>query len=74
MTVKFPWDKLEPGQGFFVPCLDVARIRELGLKAALPYRFKAEATPGIREGKLGVWFYVRPQTSSTAASSRSPAA
>ena len=72
--VKFPWDKINPGQGFFVPCLDVLRIRELGLKAALPYRFKAEATFGIRGGKLGVWFYVRPQASGTAARSRSPAA
>lgn len=63
MKVKFPWDKLEPGQGFFVPCLDLMRVRELGLRAAIPYRIDAIATPGIREGKLGVWFAIKPRSS-----------
>lgn len=53
----FPWSKLEPGQGFFVPGLDVARVRELGLRAAMHHPgLKAKATPGIRRGLLGVWF------------------
>lgn len=74
MKVKFPWSKIEPGQGFFVPCLDVMHIRELGLRAAIPYRINAVATPGIRGGKLGVWFYSKPRASAGAARNRSPAA
>lgn len=55
--VKYPWSKLKPGQGFFVPCLDVAKIKQEGLRTALRHRFKQiEATPGIKGGRLGVWF------------------
>ena len=54
--IVFPWEKLEPGQGFFVPCLHVAPVIEAGLRDALSYRIKATATPGIRSGLIGVWF------------------
>ncbi len=54
--IAFPWEKLEPGQGFFVPCLDTTRMLEAGLRAATGLRFKVTATPGIRGGRLGVWF------------------
>jgi hypothetical protein len=54
--IVFPWEKLEPGQGFFVPCLDTTRVLEAGLRAATGLRFKVTATPGIRGGRLGVWF------------------
>jgi hypothetical protein len=74
VKVKFPWDKTEPGQGFFVPCLDTEKIRELGLRAAIPYRVNAQAVPGIRGGKLGVWFYIKPRASSNAEQTQSPAA
>jgi len=47
---------LNKGEGFFVPGLDVEKIRERGLKAALPFRYRVKATPGIKDGKLGVWF------------------
>lgn len=53
----FPWSKVEVGQGFFVPGLDVAKVRELGLRAAMHHPgLKARATPGVRGGLLGVWF------------------
>ena len=53
-----PWTTLEKGQGFFVPCLDTARVREVGLKRAMQARVKkAEATIGIRGGLYGVWFF-----------------
>ena len=32
--VRLPWEKLEKGQGFFVPCLDTEAMREWGLKQA----------------------------------------
>lgn len=77
MAVDFPWEKLKPGQGFFVPCLDTARMREMGLRAALPLRIKAAALPAIWEGRIGVWFYLKaapPRVRVSAAKARSPAA
>ena len=26
-SIRFPWDKTERGQGFFIPCLDTAKVR-----------------------------------------------
>jgi hypothetical protein len=54
--IVFPWEKLEPGQGFFVPCLNAPPVIEQGLREALYCRIKATATPGIRGGLIGVWF------------------
>ena len=56
MKVSFPWDRLEPGQGFFVPCVDTDKMRQQGLRAALHAKVRAEATVGIYGGQLGVWF------------------
>ena len=56
--IVFPWEKLEPGQGFFVPCLDTHAIRTEGLNQALKHRiFNAKAIPCIRQGFIGVWFF-----------------
>jgi hypothetical protein len=74
MKVKFPWTQLEAGQGFFVPCLDLEKVRALGLRAAIPYRINAQAAPGIRGGKVGVWFYIKPRSSAASSSTGSPAA
>ena len=58
--IQFPWTKIEKGQGFFVPCLDTAAVRELGLKKATLSRvLDARAVAGIRNGLTGVWFYRR---------------
>jgi hypothetical protein len=56
LKTVFPWAKLEPGQGFFVPCLDTEQVIALGLRDALSLRIKANAIPGIRNGFMGVWF------------------
>lgn len=56
MLIHYPWQTLKRGEGFFVPGLDVDEIRERGLKAALRFRYKMKATPGIKDGKLGIWF------------------
>lgn len=56
LKIVFPWEKLEPGQGFFVPCLDAEKVIALGLRDALSLRIKANAIPGIRNGFMGVWF------------------
>lgn len=56
MTVDFPWTKLEPGQAFFVPCLDTAAMKEKGLRSAVPFRIKVDAKVGVCKGKIGVLF------------------
>ena len=57
---SFPWDKTEPGQGFFVPCLDLEKMRRVGLMAATPHRIRADGVPGIYKGRLGIWFFRKP--------------
>ena len=57
MTIHYPWQQLEKGQGFFVPCLDVERIREEGLREAVKGKLTdARAVSGIHRGLFGVMF------------------
>ena len=76
LRIHYPWTELAPGEGFFVPCLDTAHIREMGLRAALKLKRKnARAIPGIRDGLIGVWFYFplgasSPSTGSSSDESR----
>lgn len=57
----FPWQSVERGQGFFIPCLNLQEVQSAGLKQALLHRIlDAQARPGIRDGKIGVWFYRKP--------------
>lgn len=59
--LHLPWTRLEPGQGFFVPCLDFDAVRRYGLKKAVSDRvFDAKAEAGIMDGLAGVFFF-RPQ-------------
>ena len=63
-SIHFPWEKVEKGQGFFVPCLDTEAMKEWGLKKAFSLRIlDANASVGILDGKLGVMFYRKPQSS-----------
>ena len=55
--IIYPWAKLKPGEGFFVPGLDVEKVRELGLRAAIPHRINAQAIAGVKGNRIGVWFY-----------------
>ena len=58
LKINYPWARLEKGQGFFVPCLDLEAVREEGLRKALHYRlFDARAEPCVRDGFTGVWFF-----------------
>lgn len=54
--VKFQWHRLNPKQGFFVPCIDTEKMILLGLRSALHEGVKIEATVGICGGLLGVFF------------------
>lgn len=61
LQILYPWQQLEKGQAFFVPCLDTQAIREDGLRKALGFRlYDARATVGIKYGKLGVIFFRTP--------------
>ena len=61
LVVHYPWNTLEKGQGFFVPCLDTDAIKTAGLNAALGHRvLDAKAKPAIKDGLMGVWFYRLP--------------
>jgi hypothetical protein len=55
-TIRYPWQQLKKGQGFFVPALDTEKAKEEGLKAALTARVKAKAYVGIKSKQLGVVF------------------
>lgn len=58
MLKNYPWDKVEKGQGFFVPALNFDTVRQAGLKAAIPYRYRdTDALHVIMEGKVGVLFF-----------------
>lgn len=58
---RFPWQQLERGQAFFVPCLDPHPMTEQGLKQAVSVRvLNARAVPGILGGAIGVLFYLPP--------------
>jgi hypothetical protein len=59
--IRFPWETIERGQGFFIPCLDTDAVRELGLRKAVLCRvLDARAKTGIYEGFTGVFFFRLP--------------
>lgn len=64
MVTNYPWARLNPGEGFFVPTLDLQGEKERGLIAALPVLRNARAIYVIKAGCLGVWFY-RPAPKSS---------
>jgi hypothetical protein len=56
LQLRYPWQLVNKGQGFFVPCLDTAQVKKEGLLAAARSRIYAKAFVGIKAGKLGVLF------------------
>ena len=57
MAIRYPWTKLQKGEGFFVPALNLKKARELGLRAAVSVRIQGQAMFVIKDGLIGVWFY-----------------
>lgn len=59
LKTSYPWTKLRPSEGFFVPALDVEKVRERGLSAAVSQKVKypIKTTVGIEGGLIGVWFH-----------------
>ena len=58
MKINYPWATLQRGEGFFVPAIDTEKARELGLRAAVGQRLRIKAVPCIKDGLIGVWFYL----------------
>lgn len=55
--INWPWIKVKPRQGFFIPSLDPQATIAEGLRTALPFRYRLWTRVGFSEGRLGVWFY-----------------
>lgn len=66
MKISYPWANLKPGEGFFVPAIDTAAAREKVLRAAVGQRIRLKTLPCIKDGKLGVWFFIPPRPQSSA--------
>jgi hypothetical protein len=59
--LRFPWDRTDPGRGFFIPCLHTEPVRLKGLSEALKLgMLDARAVIGIKGGAMGVLFYRLP--------------
>ena len=56
MKPIYPLDNLKTHECFFVVGLDIDRIRERGMAAALQHRYKMKATVCIYDGLIGVRF------------------
>lgn len=65
MLKHYPWGRLEKGQAFFVPALDVEAEKTAGLRAAVAQRvLDARARVGIKDGRIGLLFYRQPRARS----------
>lgn len=54
--MEVPWHRLRPGQGVFVPCLDMEATKARILQSAVTRHFRAELTfrPVVYKGLLGL--------------------
>jgi hypothetical protein len=52
----YHWHEFEVGKSFFVPCLDLAKVNEQYMKAALKQGCFLSAQYAIYDGYLGVCF------------------
>lgn len=60
--LQFPWRKLDPGRGFFIPCLEIEQVRRKGLREALKLGLiDARASVGVKGGAIGVLFFRLPR-------------
>jgi len=56
IRVHYPWAKTPRGGAFFVPTLELERVKEDGLRAAVYHKIKARTQFGVVDGRLGVLF------------------
>lgn len=54
--MKYPWDTMPKGSGFFVPSLDPYRTMREGVTDALRHRGRFKAQVVVLSGMLGVLF------------------
>ena len=56
LKIHYPWNQLKRNHAFFVPGLDTDKVREMTLRASVAQRMRLLATPGIKDGLIGVLF------------------
>ena len=54
LTVTIPWQKIEVGMSFFVPCLDSKRVAADIEWEAARFRYKVLCKQVIEKGKYGL--------------------
>lgn len=54
LTILIPWEKIEPGMSFFIPCLDRKAHAKTLQKEAERLGFKVICKPVIEHGKYGL--------------------
>ena len=58
LNIRWPWHRVEQGQGFFIPCLDTESLRTEGIHKAMEARvFNAHAMVGVYAGRYGLLFF-----------------
>ena len=58
LKYKYPWLDLPPYGGFFIPTLNLVRIRAQGLREGVRVRVVGKGTPCIYKGQIGVMFTI----------------
>jgi hypothetical protein len=54
---RFPWKELQPGQAFFLLCLDPDPVAVAGMRAAVAQEvYDSYCSIGLYNGKFGVLF------------------
>jgi len=62
---RYPWKQLKRGYGFFIPCLDTEAVKRDGLQDALRHRLLyVKTATGIKDGRIGVLFFLLPPSRS----------
>lgn len=60
--LNLPWDRLDRGTGFFVPCLDFKGVSLALQREALRYGLiDVHIEPGIMAGYAGLYVFRRPR-------------
>jgi len=53
---RYPWNDVAPGDSFFVPALDVERVRSEGIVEGIRCAVKVKAEIGVYNKRYGVLF------------------
>ena len=54
LTVKIPWESIEPGMSFFIPCLDTEKVAADVRWEAGRFRYTVLCKQVIEKGRYGL--------------------